>query len=147
MADISARNMPVFFMMQLMEDLCSCQAETVIHGFFSFSIRPFTRSCVAVVASLSRSISIMTISPSLQPAGRSESGRVNRTDSSSRAINTARELSIRSIVALMLSRHYDLWSMIVPLPSLSVATSPLLPQTGVSRPIKRAVSFIFPLPE
>ena len=115
--------------------------------FFSFSIRPFTRSRIAVVASQSRSISIMTLSPSLQPTGRSESGRVNRTDSSSRAINTARELSIRSIVALMFSRHYDLLSMIVPLPSLSVATSPLLPQTGVSRPIKRAVSFIFPLPE
>ena len=64
------------------------------------SIRPDTRSRAAIVASISRSMPITTMSPSRLPAGRSESGRENRTDSSSWAIITARELSIRSMVAL-----------------------------------------------
>jgi len=64
----------------------------------SFSIRSDTRFCEASFAVLSRSIRIVSISPSQQPGGRSETGIFTRTDSSSQEINTATVPSIRSTV-------------------------------------------------
>jgi hypothetical protein len=147
LVEIICHKIARFFKKAMVERIMILQGMVLYPRCFSFSIRPDTRSRAAIVASISCSIPITTMSPSRHPLGRSESGRENRTDSSSWAISTARGLSIRSMVALILTHHYDFWSMIVPLPSLSVATSPLLLQIGVSRPIKRAVSFMFPFPE
>jgi len=80
---------------------------SIYFRFFNLSMRPDTRSFAFLVPEVSRSISIIRISPSRQPGGRRETGRLIRAASSSSEIRTAVAPSIRSMVAFMITLVYD----------------------------------------
>src|SRR5512137_932640 len=100
LAEIICQKIARFFYEAMIGRIMILQGMDLYPRCLRCSIRPDTLSRAAMVASLSSSIPITTMSPSRLPAGRSKNGRENRTDSSSWAIITARELSIRSMVAL-----------------------------------------------